>query len=63
MRVRMKVAIGGTRNDVAWPAVGEELTVPDGEGADLCAQGYADPVAEKPQAEKRPAAKSASKRA
>lgn len=62
MKVRMKVQIGGSRNDKAWPAVGEEMTVPDAEGADLCAQGFAEPVAAVKASEKRPAAKKAEKR-
>lgn len=44
MKVRMKVAISGTRDDAAWPPIGGEITVPDTEGADLCSQGFAEPV-------------------
>lgn len=56
MKIRMKVSITGTRCDGGrWPQAGEELVVSDVEGADLCAQGYAVPVAEpaKVKAEKR----------
>lgn len=53
MKVKMKVAISGTRNGEAWPAKGGTIVVPDAEGRDLCAQGYAEPVAEAPKPEKR----------
>ena len=46
MRIRMKAVLTGTRDGVPWPAPGEELTVPDEEGAQLCAQGQAVPVVE-----------------
>ena len=61
----MKVQVSGSRDGVRWPEIGEELTVPDAEGADLCAQGYAEPVAAMPAqaAERRPTAKRAEKRA
>lgn len=65
MKVRMEIQITGTRNGVRWPAPGGEVDLPDGEAADLCAQGFAVPVAEVPsvRAEKRPAVKkSAEKR-
>lgn len=56
MRVRMKVGIVGPRNGQDWPKRGGEITVSDAEGADLCANGYAEPVVEdQPQVEKRPA--------
>lgn len=45
MRVRMTAGLSGTRDGAPWPAVGGEITVPDAEGADLCSQGYAAPVA------------------
>ena len=45
MKVRMKVQITGPRNGVDWPAPGGEIVVPDLEGAELCANGMADPVA------------------
>lgn len=50
MKIRMKVAVSGTRNGVPWPACGEVAEVSDVEGADLCAAGLADPVAEPPAA-------------
>lgn len=46
MKVTMKVQVGGTRDGATWPAIGEVLTVSDREGAELCAQGYAEAVAE-----------------
>ena len=60
----MKVQVSGVRDGVKWPDIGGELVVSDREGADLCAQGYAEPVAEAPveRVEKRPAAKRAEKR-
>lgn len=59
MKVRMKTHISGTRNGVRWPEAGGEVVVTDTEGADLCSQGLAEPVAEKaerataPKPEKR----------
>lgn len=60
----MKVEVSGTRNGVRWPGIGEEIVVPDAEGADLCSQGFAEAVAEpeRPRAEKRPAARKPEKR-
>ncbi len=60
----MKTFISGTRDGEPWPEAGGTLTVGDAEGADLCANGYAEPVGEKPvkRAEKRPAKKTAEKR-
>ena len=37
--------ISGTRDGARWPDVGGELSVSDKEGAELCAQDFADPVA------------------
>lgn len=62
MRVRMKVDMSGTRNGERWPARGGELVVPDAEGADLCTQGLADPVAEPAKPERRQSAKKAAER-
>lgn len=45
MKIRMLANISGLRDGVAWPAPGGETVVPDAEGAQLCAQGYAVPVA------------------
>lgn len=57
MRVRMTTYISGLRAGRPWPGIGEELDVNEREGAKLCANGYAEPVAVKPDAktEKRPA--------
>jgi hypothetical protein len=63
VKVLMKIQITGTRDGVAWPPPGETKTLPDDEGARLCARGYAEPVVEKRGEEKRPAAKRAEKRA
>ena len=62
MRIRMKTHIQGLRNGVRWPAKGEELVVSDQEGRDLCANRYAEPVAEVEEPEKRPAPEAAEKR-
>lgn len=64
MRIRMKARIEGTRNGQRWPEAGAVVDLPDGEAADLCSIGLADPVAEVPQAraEKRPAVRKAEKR-
>jgi hypothetical protein len=54
MKVQMKVVMSGTRNGENWPLPGEELEVPDEEGANMCANGLAIPVAKKDAAvEKR----------
>lgn len=45
----MKVAISGLRNGRPWPGIGEVVELPDSTGADMCAAGMADPVAEKPR--------------
>lgn len=42
--VRMKTQILATRPGGAWPEVGGTVDVPDIEGAELCAHGYAVPV-------------------
>lgn len=44
MKIRMKVAVSGTRNGVPWPPRGAVLDVDDNEGAQLCAGGMAEPV-------------------
>lgn len=56
----MKVEISGARDGDTWPAIGGELVVPDAEGVDLCAQGYAEPVVEAEP--RRAVAKKAEKR-
>ena len=59
MRVKMSVKFNGLvdAGDGAglreWPEVGEEIVVPDSEGADLCARGQAVPVADPPKPETR----------
>lgn len=53
MKVKIKQYISGSRNGQKWPAPGGELVVGDQEGAELCANGYAEPVAETPKPEKR----------
>jgi hypothetical protein len=63
VKIRMKEQILGTRDGVRWPAPGGEVTLPDYEGAKLCAAGSAEPVAEPTKTEKRPAAKRTEKRA
>lgn len=54
----MNVSVTGTRDGQKWPPAGGEIEVGDQEGADLCAAGLADPVAEPApaKAEKRTAA-------
>lgn len=52
MKVRMLTVISGTIDGQPYPAVGGELEVPDAAGADLCANGYAEPVAAPTRAEK-----------
>lgn len=47
MKVRLKIDVSGTRNGAPWPARGEIVELPDQEAADMCANGQADPVAEK----------------
>ena len=52
MRVQMRAQIAGTRDGVLWPEVGAEITVPDAEGAQLCASGHATPVVTEPKVER-----------
>lgn len=52
MKVRMRDQLTGSRNGVRWPAPGEIKELPDNEGADLCAAGLAEPVAEVAKPEK-----------
>lgn len=44
MRVKMKVSVSGARDGQSWPAVGEELDLPDEEAAQYCTAGLAVPV-------------------
>lgn len=62
MKVKMKVGVSGTHDGIDWPPRGGVAEVSDVEGADLCARGLAEPVAEQPKPEKRPAAKKPEKR-
>jgi hypothetical protein len=57
VKVKMKVGISGSRNGRPWPDIGEEVTLPDQEGKEMCEAGLAEPVAEKPKAETRSEAK------
>lgn len=43
----MKIYIAGTRDGVAWPPAGGVVDLPDHEAARLCANGRAEPVADK----------------
>ena len=67
MKVKMTARLDGEwHEDGEWrsyPAPGEVLETSDVHGADLCAQGYAKPVAEERKAETRPAPDAAEKRA
>ena len=64
MKIRMKIGISGGRADgTAWPAADETLEVDDREGAELCAAGLAEPVAEERKVETRPARDTAERRA
>lgn len=47
VKVKMRVHITGTRNGAHWPEPGGVIDLPDNEAADMCAQGYAEPVAQK----------------
>lgn len=62
MKVKIVNQPTGLLNGRAWPAAGETIDVPSVVGADLCASGVAEPVAEATKAEKRPAAKRAETR-
>lgn len=59
MRVRMLEQISGRRNGERWPAPGDTIDLGDNEGADLCAQGVAEPVEDKAEKATAPAAKKA----
>lgn len=47
MKVKMRAEVSGSRNGRPWPRPGEEITVPDQEGMDLCAAGIAEPVSQR----------------
>jgi hypothetical protein len=53
MKVKLMQQISGTRDGDPWPAPGDVLVVSDDEGAQLCANGLAVPVAESPKPETR----------
>lgn len=53
MRVKMLQQVSGSRDGKDWPAPSEEMTLPDTEGAALCATGMAEPVAQRPKPETR----------
>ena len=40
-KIEITARISGSRDGVDWPAVGDTLTVPDGEAADLVRLGFA----------------------
>lgn len=40
-KIEITARISGTRNGVEWPTVGETLSVPDDEAADLVKLGFA----------------------
>jgi len=52
MKVRMLIPISGTRNGAEWPGRGGVVDLPAGEAADMCAAGYAEPVASDDRSEK-----------
>ena len=54
-QIQIAARISGTRDGVDWPVVGEIISVPDEEAADLIRLGFAKPVEKKaavPVAEK-----------
>jgi hypothetical protein len=57
----MRSQIAGLRDGIDWPQVGDEIDVPDDEGAELCANGTAEPVV-KDKTEKAVSSKRAEKR-
>lgn len=62
MKVRMTISLAGTLDGRRYPPQGAEFEVPDVVGVKLCEKGYAEPIAEQPKAEKRPAAKKPERR-
>lgn len=61
MKVRMKVAISGTRNGSDWPPIGGDIDVTKAEAEHLITAGYAEavdePAPKKPEPEKATARK------
>lgn len=51
MRVRMKVAMSGTRNGADWPPAGGTVNLPDSEAVHLLDAGLAEPEGEQPPVE------------
>lgn len=47
MKIRMLVAMSGTRNGQEWPAKGVVAELPTAEAAHLCAAGIAEPVGDR----------------
>ncbi|HWU23084.1 MAG TPA: hypothetical protein VN088_16220 [Nocardioides sp.] len=47
MKIRMNVDLSGLHDGQRWPARGGEAVVDDRTGADMCANGFAEPVAER----------------
>jgi hypothetical protein len=52
MRVTMKTNITGYRNGEPWPGVGGTIDLPDGEAADMIANGYAKEAIDEEPAER-----------
>lgn len=46
MKIRMQISVAGTFHGMENVRQGDEVEVPDDEGARYCALGYAKPVAE-----------------
>lgn len=57
MKVRILVQPTGCINGRDWPAVGEEIDLPDSVAVDMAAAGAVEPVVVKEKVEKRPARK------
>ncbi|MGP4048778.1 hypothetical protein [Streptomyces sp. 2A115] len=57
MRVRMKVALSGTRDGAPWPPVGGTADVPQGEAEHLLTAGLAEALGAEAPAEENTAAK------
>jgi hypothetical protein len=52
VKVKMLVGMSGSRGGEDWPPLGGVLEVDDEEGAQLCAGGLAEPVADTGKVEK-----------
>jgi len=63
VKVKLLVGMSGTRNGEDWPPQGAEMEVSDSEGAQLCAGGLAEPVAEPEKVEKAVAPKAETRKA